>query len=54
MFEEVRRRQIRVLADDMPWVVRQFRNFATGQPFEMSLCEMLLLSVIPGQPRCGP
>jgi type I restriction enzyme M protein len=32
--ERTRRKEERVLADDMPWISEQFRMFSTGQPFE--------------------
>jgi type I restriction enzyme M protein len=30
----VRQREERVVADDMPWVARQYRRFVGGQPIE--------------------
>jgi hypothetical protein len=36
VMEEVRRKQMRKLADDLPWVARQYRGFVQGQPFEVS------------------
>ena len=34
--ERVRRRELRDLADDLPWVSEQYRKFAAGQPIEES------------------
>lgn len=31
-----RRQMVRVLADDMPWIARQYRKHRTGEPFEGS------------------
>jgi type I restriction enzyme M protein len=34
--ERMRRREERVLADDMPWIVRQYRRMLAGQPLEIA------------------
>jgi type I restriction enzyme M protein len=34
--ERTRRKQIRIVADDLPWIAEQYRRFATGKPFEES------------------
>lgn len=32
--ERIRRRETRVIADDLPWVARQFKRFVAGEPLE--------------------
>lgn len=32
--ERIRKRETRVLADDLPWIAQQYRRFASGKPFE--------------------
>ena len=34
--ERVRRKQTRLLADDLPWIAEQYLKHASGSPFEAS------------------
>ncbi len=34
--ERIRRRETRVLADDLPWISQQFQRFSAGESFEES------------------
>jgi hypothetical protein len=34
--ERVRRKETRVLADDLPWIAQQYRRFVSGDSFEAS------------------
>jgi type I restriction enzyme M protein len=34
--ERVRRKETRVLADDLPWIAQQYKNFVAGKAFESS------------------
>jgi type I restriction enzyme M protein len=34
--ERIRRKEVRVLADDLPWIAEQYKRFMAGKPFEES------------------